>query len=139
MNAYPTAYRHLGLRDLATAMFEAMRELGSVALLARAFSSLPAARLAPIEAYEHLVRGQVEQLPLAAMAGRTVATGVVPYPHGIPLLMPGEKAGPADGPLLGYLRALESFDRRFPGFTHDTHGVEVVDGLYRIRCVTGDQ
>nr|WP_313064390.1 hypothetical protein [Paraburkholderia sp. LEh10] len=36
---------------------------------------------------------------------------------------------------LGYLKALEQFDLRFPGFTHDTHGVEVDDGVYRIACI----
>jgi arginine decarboxylase len=69
------------------------------------------------------------------MEGRTVATGVVPYPPGIPLLMPGENAGDGDGPFLGYLKALEAFDRRFPGFAHDTHGVEAEDGVYRIACL----
>ena len=70
------------------------------------------------------------------MAGRTVATGVVPYPPGIPLLMPGECAGDAEGPLLGYLLALEAFDAEMPGFSHDIHGVETVDGEYRILCIT---
>ena len=71
-------------------------------------------------------------------AGRTLATGVVPYPPGIPLLMPGENAGPADGPVLGYLNALQEFDRRFPGFEHDNHGVEVIDGTYHLYCVKQD-
>jgi len=135
--AHPTRYRDMGLRDLATAMFVAMRELGSTALMAKAFSTLPMPDLSPIEAYERLVLGEVEQIPLAAMAGRTVATGVVPYPPGIPLLMPGETTGSADSPVLGYLRALEAFDRQFPSFAHDTHGVEVIDGVYRVYCVVG--
>jgi arginine decarboxylase len=60
----------------------------------------------------------------------------VPYPPGIPLLMPGEHAGEPDGPVLGYLRALQHLDRTFPGFGHDIHGVEpVADGTYRILCV----
>jgi len=135
VEAYPSRYRDKGLRDLATAMFEAMRKLGSTALVAKAFSVLPVPDLSPIETYERLVGDEVEQIPLAAMPGRTVATGVVPYPPGIPLLMPGECAGAADGPVLGYLRALETFDREFSGFAHDTHGVEVVDGSYRVYCV----
>lgn len=91
--------------------------------------------MSPVEAYEHLVKDMVETLTLDEMAGRTLATGVVPYPPGIPLLMPGENAGPADGPLLGYLKALEAFDREFSGFTHDIHGVEAEDGKYRIICI----
>jgi len=103
--------------------------------MAQAFSTLPRPELSPVRAYEQLVRNAIEPLELAAMAGRVVATGVVPYPPGIPLLMPGENAGPADGPLLGYLKALEAFGRRFPGFTYDTHGVEVENGTYRILCL----
>ena len=135
--AHPERYRNLGLHDLAQSMFEAMRALKTTALMAEAYSTLPTPEVSPIEAYERLVRGAVEQLPLEAMAGRSAATGVVPYPPGIPLLMPGEALGPQDGPVLGYMRALEAFDRRFPGFAHDTHGVEVVDGSYRIYCLRG--
>lgn len=136
VEACPARYRGLGLKDLAQAMFAAMRASETTALMAQAFATLPNPAASPSHAYERLVRGTVEQVPLDAMAGRTVATGVVPYPPGIPLLMPGEVAGPADGPILGYLKTLEAFDRRFPGFVHDTHGVEVVDGRYRIYCLT---
>jgi arginine/lysine/ornithine decarboxylase len=82
-----------------------------------------------------MVRGEVETVTLDGMAGRIAATGVVPYPPGIPILIPGENAGPANGPILGYLKALEAYDRHFPGFTHDTHGVEVEDGVYRMMCI----
>jgi arginine decarboxylase len=51
--------------------------------------------------------------------------------------MPGENAGPSGGPLLSYLAALEDYDRRFPGFEHDIHGVErTPDGGYLIECLT---
>ena len=51
--------------------------------------------------------------------------------------MPGESAGPAAGPLLEYLAALEAFDKRFPGFEHDIHGVERdAAGSYAIECLT---
>jgi arginine/lysine/ornithine decarboxylase len=93
---------------------------------------LPTAEFSPVEAYEKLVRNEVELVTLAEAANRLVATGIVPYPPGIPLLMPGENAGPADGPLLGYLNALEHFDASFPGFTHDTHGIESEAGVYRL-------
>lgn len=131
----PQRYAAMGLKDLADEMFAAMKDLKTTAAMSAAFSVLPVPDLSPVEAYEHLVRGQVEPLTLDAMAGRTVATGVVPYPPGIPLLMPGENAGPAGGPLLGYLKALEAFDRRFPGFGHDTHGVEITDGTYKVLCI----
>ena len=50
--------------------------------------------------------------------------------------MEWEKRPELDGPLLGYLKALQAFDRKFPGFAHDTHGVEVdADGNYTIMCI----
>ncbi|MFI1281147.1 hypothetical protein ACH4U5_10385 [Streptomyces sp. NPDC020858] len=51
--------------------------------------------------------------------------------------MPGESTGAPDGPLLRYLRALEAFDRAFPGFHSEAHGVTVApeNGDYLIECV----
>jgi arginine/lysine/ornithine decarboxylase len=125
----------MGLRDLGDALFATMRDLGTTSLMARAFSGLPEPIMTPARAYELLVQDQVELVALDQLPGRIVATGVAPYPPGIPLLMPGENAGPGDGAVLGYLRALETFDRRFPGFEHDIHGVEVEDGRYHILCL----
>jgi arginine decarboxylase len=133
--AHGSRYGGMGLRQLADTMFAAMAELRTTALMSDGFSVLPEPELSPVQAYERLIRGEVDLLTLEEMADRTVATGVVPYPPGIPLLMPGERCGSADGPLLGYLKALEAFDLRFPGFTHHTHGVEVEDGRYRVACL----
>jgi arginine decarboxylase len=51
------------------------------------------------------------------------------------MLMPGEATGANDGPYLGYLRALRAWDKRFPGFGHDTHGVENREGEYYVQCL----
>lgn len=133
--ADPVRYAGMGMRDLATAMHDTMRETGQMRLLHDAFSTLPDPAMTNADAYAHIVRGTDDVVKVDDMAGRTVATGVVPYPPGIPLLMPGELAGADDGPFLGYLRALQEFDRRFPGFEHDIHGVEHEDGDYVVRCV----
>jgi len=137
--AQPQRYGSLGLADLCDEMHDALRSGAVPALLDSAFDALPAAKLTPAEAYRRLVRGRTERLGLAAMAERTATVMVVPYPPGIPILMPGESAGPADGPLLEYLRALEAFDKRFPGFEHDIHGVERdASGNYAIECLTSE-
>lgn len=129
------AYHGMGLKDLCTKMFTAMKKLGTTKALSAGFSILPHPDMTPVEAYENLVHNNVEAVSIDDMAARTVATGVVPYPPGIPLLMPGENAGAADGPILGYLKALQAFDRDFPGFGHDTHGVEIRDGTYYVLCI----
>jgi arginine/lysine/ornithine decarboxylase len=129
-------YEHLGLRDLAEEMADQMRQLKMSAWLEQAFNILPKPVCTPLRAYEQLVLGHVEKVTLDELADRTIAIGIVPYPPGIPLLMPGEAVGRNDGPALRYLGALEAFDRQFPGFTHDIHGIEVKDGRYYALCMT---
>jgi arginine decarboxylase len=133
--AAPPRYGGMGLRDLADEMFDQLQAGNQLRYQADAFSSLPVACMTPNEAYQRLVHNEVEAVPVDKMAGRTVATGVVPYPPGIPMLMPGESAGPQDGPYLGYLMALQAWDRRFPAFGHDIHGVESEDGTYYVYCL----
>jgi arginine/lysine/ornithine decarboxylase len=128
-------YAGLGLRDLGDEMFAQLKGSGQTRWLADAFSALPEAVMTPADAYQRLVRGEVDRVPLDDAAGRVVATGVVPYPPGIPMLMPGERTGGSDGAYLRYLRALREWDRAFPAFGHDTHGVEVEAGEYFVSCI----
>lgn len=134
--AGPERYRGLGLRDLADAMCDCIRETRRGELLEAAFAALPPPAVTPRRAHQELVSGAFETVPLARLAGRSVATGVIPYPPGIPLLMPGEAAGPEDGPHLAYLRALRAWDRLFPGFTPEIQGVERRDGDYTLLCLS---
>jgi arginine/lysine/ornithine decarboxylase len=134
--AYPDAYAGLGLRDLSDQMFAHLKETRQTHWLAEAFSTLPVPVMTPHDAYQRLIRGSIEQVPLDNLAHRILATSVVPYPPGIPMLMPGESTGDIDGPYLSYLRALRAWDWRFPGFGHDTHGVENRHGGYYVQCLT---
>jgi arginine decarboxylase len=132
---YPGTYGELGLRDLADRMFAQLRDSRQTHWLAEAFSTLPKLVMTPSDAYQHLVRDEIEHVPLDKLANRVLATSVVPYPPGIPMLMPGESTGAKDGPYLGYLRALASWDKLFPGFGHDTHGIEHRDGVQYVQCL----
>lgn len=135
VRTHPERYGELGLGELARQLHESLRATSQLRRLHDAFSTLPEQAVLPADAYAHVVRGTVEPVRLAELHDRTVAVGVVPYPPGIPLLMPGERTGPPDGPWLGYLAALEGFDRRFPGFEHETHGVATAGGEYTILCL----
>ncbi|MFV0679716.1 Orn/Lys/Arg decarboxylase N-terminal domain-containing protein [Ottowia sp.] len=132
---HPAHYAKLGLRGLADQMFEQLKTSHQTQAMSKAFSTLPTPVMTPAAAYRQLVLGQVESLPLDQLAGRVLATSVVPYPPGIPMLMPGEQAGAENGPYLTYLRALRDWDQRFPGFSHDTHGIEVRDGQQFVQCL----
>lgn len=122
---HPARYRSLGLRELADEMHAAIRKHRILESLDGAFGNLPEPVLTPRETFGRLVHGEVEQVPAAQLMGRILAVQVVPYPPGIPLLMPGERFGPATRAVGDFLLGLEAFDASFPGFGHDTHGVEV--------------
>lgn len=135
VSAHPDRYGVMGLRDLSDEMFDQYKRSNQMQHLQEAFSSLPEPRMTPADAYRHLVRNEVERVRLDEVAHRVVATSVVPYPPGIPMMMPGESAGPVDGPFIGYLRALRDWDRRFAGFGHETHGVQVEGGEHYLLCL----
>ncbi len=135
VDAFPERYATMGLRDLSDEMFDHYRKSNQMHHLQQAFSSLPVPEMLPADAYRRLVRNQVERIRLDEAAQRVVATSIVPYPPGIPMMMPGESTGPADGPYIGYLKALRDWDRRFAGFGHETHGVEVKAGEHYLHCL----
>jgi arginine decarboxylase len=131
----PERYESMGVHDLCREMFDSMKSSAMDRAQAAAFGTLPVPDLLPREANARLMAGDVELLPLEQMPGRTLAVGAIPYPPGIPILMPGENAGPADGPWLSFLRALEDWGRRFPGFEKIVEGAVLKDGNYHFWCV----
>lgn len=135
---WPDRYGGMTLRSLADEMHTFKRGYRMCELLEAAYEVLPEPVMSYAEAYRRLVRGEVERVPVAEAGGRVVATGIFPYPPGIPILAPGENTGEQGGPVLQYLLSLQEFDSRFPGFEHDIHGVENVGGKYMILCARED-
>ncbi|MGA2918162.1 Orn/Lys/Arg decarboxylase N-terminal domain-containing protein [Methanoregula sp.] len=132
---WPDLYKDLTLRGLSDRMHAFKKEHRMCELLQEAFGILPEPAITYAKAFKKLVRNEVEHLPVCEAGNRIVATGIVPYPPGIPILAPGERTGPQDGPLLQYLTVLQEFDNAFPGFEHDTHGIECENGVYRMYCI----
>jgi lysine decarboxylase/arginine decarboxylase len=134
-SAYPDRYAGMTLTSLTDEMHKFKKEHKMCEILQEAFSILPIPAVSYADAFKNLVRGEVEQVPVSKAGNRIVATGIVPYPPGIPLLAPGEMTGDLRGPLLQYLKSMQDFDARFPGFEHDTHGVENIKGEYMMYCI----
>jgi arginine decarboxylase len=132
---YPDRYRNVRLRDLGDELFEYLRKDRPGDLLNAAFEGLPDADMTPREAYERLVAGEVESVPVDKLAGRTAANAVMPYPPGIPMLMSGENFGRADSPQIGYLRGMQNREQKFPGFAGVIEGAELKEGTYHVLCV----
>jgi arginine decarboxylase len=133
--AAPDRYAGKGLKDLGDAMWAHLRKSRQGHWQAQAYATLPAPKMMPRRAFQKLMAGDAEKLPLAEMADRVVAVGVIPYPPGIPIVMPGESVGPQDGPWLTYLRTVQEYGHLFPGFAKEVEGTEERDGTYYVYCV----
>lgn len=133
--AHPARYAAMSLKDLCDEMHTFKRDSDQLRKLDAAFSALPAGVMSSAEAFQKMVHGEVEQVSLAEAQGRIMSVGIVPYPPGIPMLMGGERADTLEGPCLGYLQTLQEFDREFPGFEHDIHGIEAKEGRYTLFAI----
>ena len=130
-------YAGKGLKDLGDEMWAHLRKSKQGHWQAQAYATLPKPEMTPRRAFQRLMAGDAEKVPLDEMAGRIVGVGVIPYPPGIPIVMPGENIGAADGPWLTYLRTLQEYGHRFPGFAKEVEGAEEHDGTYHVYCIKG--
>jgi arginine decarboxylase len=133
----PDRYAGKGLKDLGNEMWAQLRKSKQGHWQAQAYATLPKPEMTPRRAFQRLMAGDAEKVPLKEIANRVVAVGVIPYPPGIPIVMPGESIGPADGPWLTYLRTLQEYGHLFPGFAKEVEGTEEKADGYHIYCVKG--
>jgi arginine decarboxylase len=133
--AAPERYKNMGLHDLGDEIWQHMRESRQGHWQAQAYSRLPTPKMPPREAFRRLMRGEAEALPLEKMANRIVGVGVIPYPPGIPVVMPGENIGGMNEPWIKFIRGLEEWGERFPGFEGELEGAELRNGKYYIYCL----
>lgn len=137
---HPVRYQSMTLRALAEELQAAMRGCEMTELTEGMYADLPQPVATPAAAYEQLVAGNTEMVDVEGLAGRVSASMIVPYPPGIPVIMPGERFPPAASALLRYLGASQTLDTQFPSFATEIHGVHIQpDGTYRISCLPADR
>jgi ornithine decarboxylase len=120
-------YRGIRLRNLCADMHGFFRDANVSALQKAQFSPdhLPEMAMTPYVAYRHLVRNNVDYLPLDKIAGRIATTLFVVYPPGIATIVPGERLSERAQPMIDYLKTFERSANVFPGFEAE------IQGLYR--------
>ncbi|MGE5757932.1 MAG: lysine decarboxylase, partial [Sideroxydans sp.] len=88
------------------------------------------------DAFAKMAHGEIERVGIDDLEGRVTAVLLTPYPPGIPLLIPGERFNKT---IVDYLRFARDFNKRFPGFETDIHGLvaEKINGerVYYVDCV----
>jgi arginine decarboxylase len=133
-------YTNLTLRRLCDSMHAAMTALGLLRLERDAMTADPVPAITPAAAYQELLRGRTEAVPLCAAKGRIAAAAVTRGASGIPVVLPGERLATSENAALHYLQSLEAFDTTFPGFESAVHGVERGDdGTVLLRVVSDER
>lgn len=123
-NAHPARYKNKGLADLCQEMHAYLKKLDIMRRCAALYSDLPEQAVAPHKAFYGLADGKTEYVQLPDACGRVSVFSVLPYPPGVPVIMPGERFPGEDSPVMQYLRASEEFDNLFPGFETEFHGIK---------------
>ena len=138
--AHPEAYANVGLKDLCEQVHRVYREDNLPKAQKDMYTTLPEMALRPADAYDRFVHGQVESVPIDELMGRILAVMVVPYPPGIPVIMPGERLTAATKSIQDYLLYAREFDTKFPGFETDIHGLRFEPAAggrrYLVDCLT---
>ena len=132
----PDFYRNMRIQDLAQGIHRLIRQHDLPRLMLQAFDVLPDMKLTPHKAWQRQVKGEVETVELENLVGRVSANMILPYPPGVPLLMPGEMITEESRAVLDFLLMLCSVGRHYPGFETDIHGAKRDEhGVYWVRVL----
>ena len=112
------------IKELCDRIHAMMKQHDLTNLMFNAFDILPEQDLTPHQAFQRLIKGQTKTVKMKDMLNHTSAVMVLPYPPGVPLIMPGEKITSQSKVILDYLVMLEQIGKALPGFETDIHGVD---------------
>lgn len=121
---HPDFYKKMSIQTLAKTMHSLMQKHDLPKAMYHAFDILPEITMTPHQAYQKLIRQEVKSVHLDKLQGETCASMILPYPPGVPLVMPGEKITEKSKPILDFLLLLDDIGQALPGFETIIHGVE---------------
>ena len=130
-------YERMGLRDLAQAIHETYVRNDIARLTTDMYLSDLQPAMKPTDAFAYIAHKKTDRVPIDELEGRVTTSLLTPYPPGIPLLIPGERF---NRKIVDYLRFARDFNRRFPGFETDVHGlvehdIDAEQFSYFVDCV----
>ncbi|MCE0813766.1 lysine decarboxylase LdcC [Buttiauxella sp. S04-F03] len=132
----PDFYRNMRIQDLAQGIHKLIKQHNLSDLMLRAFDVLPEMKMTPHQAYQQQVKGNVETVEIEQLLNRVSANMILPYPPGVPVVMPGEMITNESRAVLDFLLMLCSVGEHYPGFETDIHGAKLgEDGIYRVRVL----
>ena len=132
-------YERMGLRELSQSIHETYAKGDIARLTTEMYLSDLQPAMKPSEAFARIAHRDTERVPIEELEGRITSAMLTPYPPGIPLLIPGERFNRR---IVEYLRFVQEFNARYPGFDTDVHGLveNETEGFrrsYYVDCVRG--
>ncbi|GAB5604349.1 Orn/Lys/Arg family decarboxylase [Sideroxyarcus sp. TK5] len=129
-------YERTGLRDLCQQIHDTYKANNVAKMTTEMYLSDMQPAMKPSDAFAKMAHDEIERVPVDELEGRITAVLLTPYPPGIPLLIPGERFNKT---IVDYLKFAREFNKRFPGFETDIHGLvsDRVNGerIYYVDCV----
>lgn len=132
----PDFYRNMRIQDLAQGIHDLIRQHDLPRLMLQAFDVLPEMVLTPHQMFQQQVRGNVEVCDIRDLVGKVAANMILPYPPGVPVVMPGEMITEQSRAVLDFLLMLCAIGAHYPGFETDIHGAKrTEEGQYLVRVL----
>ncbi len=133
--AHPEFYEKMLIQTLAQIMHALIQKHHLPKVMYHAFDILPTVIMTPHQTYQKLIRQEVKYVRLAQLKNEICATMILPYPPGVPLIMPGEKITDESESILDFLLMLDDIGQALPGFETVIHGIETKDDGNRYALV----
>lgn len=132
----PDFYRNMRIQDLAQGIHQLIRDHDLPRLMLQAFATLPEMKMTPHQMFQQQVKGNIETVEISQLVGRISANMILPYPPGVPVVMPGEMITEESRAVLDFLLMLCTIGKHYPGFETDIHGAKLTDeGAYLVRVL----
>ncbi|OTG82524.1 lysine decarboxylase LdcC [Acinetobacter sp. ANC 4558] len=135
-NSDPVFYKTMRIKELADGIHKLVKHYNLPELMYNAFEHLPIMELTPHVAFQQEILGNAIECPLSELLNKVSANMILPYPPGIPVIMPGEKITEDNIEILKFLEMLCDIGSHYPGFETDIHGVYLNDdGEYVVKVL----
>ena len=132
----PSFYDGMRLQELAQGIHKLIVEHDLPNMMFHAFETLPKMVMTPFEAFQRELNGEVEEVRIQDMQDKVNANMILPYPPGVPLVMPGEMLTADNRAVLDFMLMLCEIGEHFPGFETDIHGAyRQPDGSYPVKVL----
>lgn len=131
----PVFYKNMKIQTLAEGIHNINKKYNLPEILDKAYNVLPEQCMTPYQAYQKFIRGDVKKCNVKDLKNKICAEMILPYPPGIPLILPGEKITNESIKMLEFLITLCEIGKHYPGFETEIHGISKEDDEYFVKII----